>query len=257
MESQMTVSRYLRSCNTVPAFREFVQRLVLLSSCSLFSDLAAHAYVELAAHAQTRVFGSGDVLVKQGEPVNAIMVLQSGRVKETQQGSGGNEVLIRFTCTGEAVNLQAVTPPSEHTCSARATAMCTVLAWDTRTMERFLARYPKLNLNISRILTGRVQELEERFVEIVGEKVDCRLQLLLVRLARQIGETHRLGTQISLRRDELAQMIGTTVFTVCRLLSAWSTQGLVIPRKESVILRHVAPTYYAHFLLERGVSIGE
>jgi hypothetical protein len=41
---------------------------------------------------------------------------------------------------------------------------------------------------------------------------------------------------VSLSREELAQMTGTTLFTVSRLFSAWETRGLVKPRREAVTI---------------------
>ena len=50
----------------------------------------------------------------------------------------------------------------------------------------------------------------------------------------KIGRRVDGGVEISLSREELAQMTGTTLFTVSRLLSAWEERGMVKPRRESV-----------------------
>ena len=42
--------------------------------------------------------------------------------------------------------------------------------------------------------------------------------------------------EIGLSREELAQMTGTTLFTVSRLLSAWEARGMVRPRREAVTI---------------------
>jgi len=235
----MTGSLRVMSRPTMPTSREFTERLVFLSSSPLFRALAVQACAEISANARSCTFSPGQVLFMQGERVRSIMVLMSGRVKETQLSADGSEVLIRFTCRGDGVNMQGDSASLEHTCSARATTKCVVLIWELRMFERFLARIPQLRMNINQTLASRVHELEERFLEIATENVECRLQFLLIRLARQIGDSHQLGTQIALRREELAQMIGTSVFTVSRLLSAWSARGLVVPRRESIIIRDV------------------
>jgi DNA-binding transcriptional regulator YhcF (GntR family) len=41
---------------------------------------------------------------------------------------------------------------------------------------------------------------------------------------------------VGLSREELAQMTGTTLFTVSRLFSAWETRGLVKPRRKAVTI---------------------
>src|SRR5260370_7223037 len=97
-------------------------------------------------------------------------------------------------------------------------------------------RYPQIRRNISQILAGRLQELEERFREVATEKVARRLALVLLRLIKQIGKPERDGIQVLLSREELAQMTGTTLYTISRLLSKWSEQGVVTPRREAVLI---------------------
>ena len=52
----------------------------------------------------------------------------------------------------------------------------------------------------------------------------------------QIGQPVNGAVEIGLSREELAQMTGTTLFTVSRLLSAWEARGMVRPRREAVAI---------------------
>ena len=53
----------------------------------------------------------------------------------------------------------------------------------------------------------------------------------------QIGKRVGGCVEISLSREELAQLTGTTLFTVIRLLCQWEVQGIVCARREAVIIR--------------------
>jgi CRP-like cAMP-binding protein len=44
------------------------------------------------------------------------------------------------------------------------------------------------------------------------------------------------GIEIGLSREEVAQMTGTTLFTVSRLISTWEASGIVSPRREAVVI---------------------
>jgi CRP-like cAMP-binding protein len=57
-----------------------------------------------------------------------------------------------------------------------------------------------------------------------------------MRLLKQVGRPARGGIEISLSREELAQMTGTTLFSVSRLLSKWGEEGFVLPRREAVVV---------------------
>jgi CRP/FNR family transcriptional regulator, nitrogen oxide reductase regulator len=56
-------------------------------------------------------------------------------------------------------------------------------------------------------------------------------------LLSQVGKRVNGSVEISLSRAELAQLTGTTLFTVSRLLSQWNLRGIVYARRESVTVR--------------------
>jgi CRP-like cAMP-binding protein len=97
-------------------------------------------------------------------------------------------------------------------------------------------RFSVLHQNMARILGEDLMELEERFREVATEKVGTRVARQLARLMERIGRPVNAGVEISLSREELAQMTGTTLFTVSRLFSAWEARGIVRPQREAVTI---------------------
>jgi CRP-like cAMP-binding protein len=110
------------------------------------------------------------------------------------------------------------------------------LIWDYARVQSMVAEIPQLRKNISQILVGRLEELQERFREVATEKVAPRVAKALIRLVKQVGRPVRGGIEISLSREELAQMTGTTLFTTSRLLAKWGEEGFVLPRREAVVV---------------------
>jgi CRP-like cAMP-binding protein len=82
--------------------------------------------------------------------------------------------------------------------------------------------------------------LEERYRELATERVPPRLARALVRLVGHVGRPCEAGVRVALTREELAQMVGTTLFTVSRLLSQWESNGLVLGRREAVVVRDLS-----------------
>jgi len=114
-----------------------------------------------------------------------------------------------------------------------------MLAWDKPIFEALSQRLPTLRRNTARILEERLQEMQERFREIATEKVAPRLSSELVRLLHQVGRRVNGHVEISLSREELAQLTGTTLFTVSRLLCQWEVRGIVSSRRETVLVRNL------------------
>ena len=212
------------------------ENLLALPGTAIFAGLSNRELTEILSCARMRTFARDEVLYAQGQPVRSVMVLQSGSVKHTQLSSNGDEVLLRMSGTGEAVNLQSGPNASNHTCSVRAMEQSRAWIWEYSRLQELLERFPRMRQNIAQILVSRLHELEERFREIATEKVARRLALVLLRLSTQIGKNTPDGVQVSLSREELAQMTGTTLFTISRVFSKWAEQGLVSPKREAVII---------------------
>jgi CRP-like cAMP-binding protein len=114
---------------------------------------------------------------------------------------------------------------------------CKALVWEYGRLQTLLAQYPQIRQNISKILAGRLRELEERFREVATENVATRLALTLLRLMKQIGKPTNEGIQVSpISREDLAQMTGTTLFTISRVLSKWADKGFITVRREAVVI---------------------
>jgi CRP-like cAMP-binding protein len=192
--------------------------------------------MEIASCARARTFARDEILFTQGQPVRNLILLESGSVKSTQLSAAGNEVLMWMSGSGEAVNVTAEPAACNHTCSARAMEQCRTLVWEYQRLQALLNEYPQLRKNISRILAGRLAELEERFREVATERVAKRLALILLRLLKRVGKPSKQGIQVSLTREELAQMTGTTLFTISRTLSHWAELGFVQPRREGLVV---------------------
>lgn len=211
-------------------------RVVLMCASALFSGLRREECLEIASCARARSFARDELLFMQGHPVQNLVLLQAGSVKLTQLSSSGNEVILWMNGKGDTVGVSPEVPACSHTCSARAMENCKALTWEYSRLQTFLADYPQIRKNINQILSGRLQELEERFREVATEKVAKRLALNLLRLLKRVGSQHHAGVQVSLSREELAQMTGTTLFTISRILSKWGEEGFILPRREAVVV---------------------
>ncbi len=212
-------------------------RIMLMCASALFTGLSPRECREIAACAHARTYARDELLFMQGQPVRSLVLIQTGSVKLTQLSANGHEVILWMNGSGDAMGVHADSPSCSHTCSARAMEQCKALVWEYTRLQMLVAEYPQLRKNISQILAGRLQELEERFREIATEKVARRLALALTRLCRQVGKRSSEGTEVSLSREELAQLTGTTLFTISRILSKWADVGVVTPRREAVLVR--------------------
>ncbi len=179
------------------------------------------------------------MLFMQGEPFTKLVMIQSGMVKVTQTSLGGQEIILRIIRCGDTVGLHADNSGLSHACSACALEPCKAFVWDYRSFRSIEVQFPRITANISGILSHRLVELEQMFSEIASGTAAQRLGLALLRLFERVGKPTKEGVQVSLRREELSQMTGLTVFTISRVLARWTRSGLVAPRREAILIRDI------------------
>jgi len=216
--------------------RERAALLDVLSRGAFFRDLEPGALAEVVAAARDRRVGDGEAVFREGEPADWFCVVTDGRLKLTQLGADGNEVILRFVGPGEATAALAIFEGVEYPLTARAVGPTSVLEWDRATIQTMLQRHPALAVNTVRLLSERLREVQERFRELATERVAQRVARALLRLVRQAGRKVERGVVIDmpLSRQNLAEMTGTTLFTVSRVLSEWQEQGILESRRERV-----------------------
>jgi CRP-like cAMP-binding protein len=114
-----------------------------------------------------------------------------------------------------------------------------VLAWPAASWARLVARYPSLAASALQTVGSRLQDTQARVIEISNEQVEQRVAHALLRLAKQAGRKVERGIEIDfpISRQDIAEMTGTTLHTVSRILSAWECQGLVEGGRQRIVLR--------------------
>jgi len=207
-----------------------------LVSTPLFSGLSPCDHKQITSVARVKEFKRGEVLHVQGDAVRQVLLIISGLVKTTKLGSGGAEVILRLNLPGDVIIDGNPFFSGAHGTTAQAFRVCRALVWDAVVFKARIEPFPILHQNMARIVSGRLLELEERFREMATERVGPRVARQVVRLMEQIGRPVDGVVEIGLSREEMAQMTGTTLFTVSRLFSAWEVAGILMTRREVVAI---------------------
>lgn len=229
-------SSYSRGANNMAT--SFINpKAALIHRFPLFAGVSLPDCAIIASSAWEKHFSRRQTIFVQGDPVREILLLVSGCVKLTQFGQEGSEVILRLTGPGQVVGALGLCKEGGYSSTGQAMEPSVALIWETAHFGSLLERFPALPRNLIIVLTERLQEMDERFREVSTEKVGSRLSSQLVRLSNQVGKRVNGHVEIGLSRAELAQLIGTTLFTVSRLLCQWETRGIVCSRRECVLLR--------------------
>ena len=102
-----------------------------------------------------------------------------------------------------------------------------------------LAETPQVRVNIMREMAMHMTAALTRVRELTTARVDQRLAHTVLRLADQCGRPEPDGVLIAqpLTRQEIADLTGTTLYTVSRTLAKWESLGVVETRKRMLLVR--------------------
>jgi CRP-like cAMP-binding protein len=213
-------------------------QLEALSQCQLFRHIEHEKLITIAASATIRHFDKGSFIFYQEDQANTFYILIEGNVRMTQITPEGHQVIVHIFGPGQGVGIIAALGEFDYPLTAEAVEDCSFLTWSRDEMIYLMEKHPRLAMNAARMLAIRFKDLQDRYRELATERVERRIARTLLRLTKQAGKKVKGGILINmpLSRRDLAEMTGTTLYTVSRIISKWEQAGLVKTRREQVII---------------------
>ncbi|OFZ19224.1 MAG: hypothetical protein A2X94_05510 [Bdellovibrionales bacterium GWB1_55_8] len=210
----------------------------LLKAAPLFKGLSETELQDVSACAkESRLLRAGHYF-RQNDAARRVFVLTHGHVKITQLSTEGTQVFFRVIGPGEIFGIIGGFGENSYPVSAYSEGPATAWSWDTKCLLSLMEKYPKIALNVIQILSRRIQEMQDRFRDLATQRVERRVATALLRLAAKSGTREADGILINMKlsRQDLAEMTGTTLFTVSRLLKTWQTGGLIVSARQRIKL---------------------
>ena len=212
----------------------------LVLGADFFSGLLQGTLDTVRGTYTERSLEKGSFFFQQEDPAEYLYLLATGRVKMCQVTEDGQQVTMRIILPGQLFGGMALLGGTgTYPVSAEALEASTALSWKGESLRALALRDPGLGLRMTELMYAHVQEMQARFRELATERVERRVARALLRLASQAGRRLADGVLIDLplSRQEIAEMTGTTLFTVSRLLSKWERRGMIDAGRERVVIR--------------------
>jgi CRP/FNR family transcriptional regulator len=115
----------------------------------------------------------------------------------------------------------------------------TLLILPRRDYFELLDRHPDFARAIIRELTKLVVALTRKLEEMRGQRVEVRIAQLFLTLVERMGKEVKGGIEIpiQLSRQEIADLVGTTVESAIRVLSRWGQEKVLITEQKRFLLQ--------------------
>ena len=210
----------------------------VLRRTTIFRRLTPADLQRLAAVAHVRQYDKGATIFGEGDPSDSMYTVVTGRVKVSKMTVRGTELILEIFGPGDPVGAVAVYESRAYPASAIALEATTCLLIPRQAFFSLLETYPTMVRGLLTGLTHRLVELTNRLTELSGGRIEARLARFLLKLADDMGQRRPDGTFIplALSRQEIADMIGTTIETSIRIMSRWGKDNVVRTEKDGFLV---------------------
>ena len=204
----------------------------------LFRGFSEDEISSLLNAGQVRSERRGAFFYQEGDSTQGIYLLTKGRVRMYQSTAGGHHALLRFMSPGEIFGFMALLPISSHAVSAQVLEDSEAVYWNRSCAERFMETNPKFVTNMFAVAIQRLDELRERYVYLSTQPAERRIAWALKGLSQRVrrkGMT-QLAVPRAFGKKDLADMAGTTIYTVSRVLSKWTRAGIIVNFRGEILV---------------------
>lgn len=211
----------------------------LLKSLAVFGGMTDAELDDILAGATSRRHAAGTAVFEQGQPATHFFVLLHGRLRVTQVTPEGQQVIVRMVNPGDLFGIAKALRRPDYPGTATAASDSVALVWPMESWDGLLARHPSFAVNAMQTMGSRLQEAHTRMRELSTEEVERRVAHAVLRLAQQSGKKEGSGIRIDfpISKQDIAEMTGTTLHTVSRILSAWEAASLVEGGRQRLLVK--------------------
>ncbi|MGY6269662.1 Crp/Fnr family transcriptional regulator [Achromobacter denitrificans] len=214
----------------------------LLRNLEIFSPLNDAQLKSALRGAQPFRLVAGALAYRQGAATSHFFVLLSGHLKVAQLTADGEQVVVRYVNPGDMFGLARGMGQSHYPATVQAVLESVCLAWPDSFWDRFVGNHPQLSAVALQTMGQRLQDAHLRIQELSTDEVEQRVARTILRLIESSGQPTAggIGIGFPITRQDIAEMTGTTLHTVSRLLSDWKQRGIVDSSRKRIVLRSPA-----------------
>ncbi|MED1468008.1 Crp/Fnr family transcriptional regulator [Bacillus salipaludis] len=202
----------------------------VLSEFTLFRDLNDYELTKITDIAIVREWKKNSHVFLQGDPLENVYFIKSGKVKIYKSDISGKEQLVNIMKKGEMFPHVGFFRKGDYPAYAEILEPSTLIAIPILKFESVLIENPELCIKVFRVLGEKIVDLQNRLEEQILNNTYEQIIKLLIRLAQKYGkklEDSTILLKAEFTNKDLANMIGTTRETISRTLTKMKKEELI------------------------------
>ena len=207
-------------------------------SNSAFSNLPDQVKEEFLSQMIVKQFKKGQNIFTEGTYPSGIYFIKKGKVKKYKSLNRGKEQIIYVCCEGELLGYAAFLSEEAYPDTAASLTDATIGFISRDKLLKLLDQYDELSKMLMKNLSHEFGVLVNFIATITQKTVRERVALTLLILQEKFKDNinEKNEVQIVLTRADLANMVGTAVATLVRILHDFKEENLIRTQGRQIIV---------------------
>ena len=167
------------------------------------------------------------VVYEEGSKINGFFIVCKGIIKIYKTGFDGKDQIIRFAKPGDVMGFRSTITGELACTTSKAIEDAEIFYVPGENVKSLVKRNGEFAMDLLQIACRELGEANDYITDIAQKTVRERLAEVLIQLKMTFNLDKEKFLQISLTREELANMVGTATESVIRLLSEFKQDGLI------------------------------
>lgn len=216
--------------------QQLARAIAALSRVKHFTELPPPTREAIARVATPCHFDGGRVIFLEGEPAEALYILESGWVKATRISPEGREQVVLVVRPGDIFGDIAVYTDTNYPGTTVALEAVDLWRVEKAAVLALLARYPELAMAMIRRLGERVLYYVELVEDLSLRSVEARLASTLLKHICLCEGKCVVPRRTWATFDEMAARLGTVRDVLSRALKTLEEQGALRVEKHEIVI---------------------
>jgi CRP-like cAMP-binding protein len=215
-----------------------MERLQILKKSLFFSTVPEPVQREVGSLFNEETYQRDDYIFFEGDKPEWFYIVKEGRVKLVKHSDTGKDVILQVFATGDMFGEVSLFDHKPYAASAQAMETSIIMKLGRKDFLLFFGRHPFISTEMIMELGRQLREAHATIKSLAVDRVEQRIASILLKLAEKMGTSQKEGItlNLSLTRQDLADMAGTTVETTIRVMSRFTKKKLIKPVSGKILL---------------------
>lgn len=194
---------------------------------SVFCKTEHDAVPEIDASKVCASYKKGEIIFKEGAYASGVYCINAGKIKIAMLGDERKEQIIRMAKPGDLIGYKALLSGEKYSATATAIEDCNICFIPKDIFLVVLKKDAILSFEMMKLLSNELKRAEEKITHLAQKPVRERMAETILFLKETYGLDDENHVNITLTREEIANLVGTATETAIRLLSEFNKDHII------------------------------